>query len=168
MQRAERVDIVDQDDQVIGGATRQQMRASNLLHRSVAIICTNDAGEIYVHRRTETKDLFPGLYDRCVGGVVNAGESYAQAASRELAEELGIAGPSPQRLFHHHYEGPQTRSHTEVFQVLWNGPIVHQASEIAWGGYRTLRQLVKNHDGFVFVPDGEEIFVRYRAWLKTR
>jgi isopentenyldiphosphate isomerase len=161
----ELVDVVDEQDRVIGQVTRAQMRAQNLLHRNVAILCTNSSGEIYVHQRTLTKDLFPGLHDVFVGGVVSAGESYADAAKREIAEELGIEGPMPERLFHHRYEGQHTRSHSEVFRVAWDGPIRHQASEIAWGAYRTLAVLIENREGFKLVPDGAEIFGRYREWL---
>ena len=164
----ERVDVVDEDDRVLGQVTRSQLRAGNLLHRNVAILCLNRRGEIYVHRRTDTKDVFPGLYDMFVGGVVAAGETYAQAALREIEEELGIVGPTPERLFHHRYEGAQTRSHTEVFRVCWDGPIRHQPSEVAWGGYRAATQLAANTEGFSFVPDGREIFECYLARVAAR
>ena len=163
MKREEWVDIVDDGDRVVGRTTRAQMRRENLLHRNVAILCRDGGGRIYVHRRTATKDLFPSLYDMFTSGVVEAGETYAQAALRELAEELGISGVVPQALFHHRYEGDRTRSHTAVFRVEWNGPITHQASEVAWGGYRTRPELLSNSEQFEFVPDGAELFTRYVA-----
>ena len=162
----ELVDLVDESDRVIGQVPRSQMRSRNLLHRNVAVLCQNGAGAIYVQRRTDAKDLFPGQYDMFVGGVVSAGESYADAAKREIGEELGVVGPNPERLLHHRYEGALTRSHTEVFRVTWDGPIRHQATEVAWGGFRTLEQLVANQEGFAFVADGEEIFARYLRWLR--
>lgn len=162
----ELVDVVDEADVVVGRTTRADMRARNLLHRSVSILCKDSRGRIYVHRRTLTKDLFPGLYDMFVGGTVSAGERYEASAARELAEELGIVGPKPVRLFHHRYEGAATRAHIEVYEVVWDGPIVHQASEVSWGAYRTLEELVANPDGFSFVPDGQEIFARYLRQLR--
>jgi hypothetical protein len=45
--------------------------------------------------------------------------------------------------------------------VEWNGPITHQPTEVAWGGYRTLRELLSNSEQFAFVPDGAELFTRY-------
>ena len=155
------VDIVDEDDRVVGRTTRAQMRRGNLLHRNVAILCRDRSGRIYVHRRTATKDLFPNLYDMFTSGVVGAGESYAQAAVRELAEELGIRGVVPQALFHHRYEGDHTRAHTWVYRVEWTGPITQQPSEVAWGGYRTRTELLSNSERFAFVPDGSELFTRY-------
>jgi 8-oxo-dGTP pyrophosphatase MutT (NUDIX family) len=157
------VDIVDERDQVIGRATRAQMRRERLLHRVVAVLCFNSSGRIYIHRRTSTKDLFPDLYDMFVAGTVEAGESYERTAVRELEEEVGIRGAPLTRLFHHRYEGPDTRSHTEVYRVTWDGPIVHQPTEIAWGEFRTLGAILDNAEGFRFVPDGAELFARYVA-----
>lgn len=161
MKEDEWVDIVDESDRVVGRTTRAHMRRANLLHRNVAILCRDTAGRIYVHRRTATKDLFPSLYDMFTSGVVGAGETYAQAALRELSEELGIRGVVPQPLFQHRYEGAHTRSHTAVFRVEWSGPITHQPSEVAWGGYRTRAELLSNAERFAFVPDGAELFTRY-------
>jgi 8-oxo-dGTP pyrophosphatase MutT (NUDIX family) len=157
----ELVDWVDEDDRVIGQVTRARMRAENLLHRCIAVLCCDSSGRVYAHRRSDTKDVFPGLYDMFVGGVVGAGESYDAAAAREIGEELGIVGPIPVPLFRHRYEGPDSRSHTAVYRVSWDGPIVHQASEIAWGGYRRLDELARGPAGWSFVPDGLEIFQRF-------
>ena len=160
---AELVDIVDEADRVVGRTTRAQMRRDNLLHRVVAILCRNRDGKIYVHRRTATKDLFPNLYDMFTAGMVGAGESYDDAALRELEEELGIRGVTLHPLFRHRYEGDRTRSHTAVYSVEWNGPIAHQPSEIAWGAFRSHSELVANLEQFEFVPDGAELFTRYLA-----
>lgn len=157
----ELVDLVDENDQVIGQVTRARMRAENLLHRCIAVLCCDSAGRVYCHRRSDAKDVFPGLYDVFVGGVVASGESYEAAALREIGEELGIVGPTPRFLFHHRYEGPQSRSHTAVFRVTWDGPYVHQASEIAWGGFRSIEALAQGPSGWRFVPDGREIFERF-------
>jgi isopentenyldiphosphate isomerase len=167
MSSEELVDLVDEGDRVIGRVTRGEMRARNLLHRSVAVLCRDPQGRIYVHRRTDHKDVFPGLYDMFVGGVVTSGENYHATAVREIAEELGIVGPTPRALFRHRYEGLQSRTHTAVYSVEWDGPIVHQASEVAWGRYCALQEITANLEGWRFVPDGWEIFERYLQWAAT-
>jgi 8-oxo-dGTP pyrophosphatase MutT (NUDIX family) len=103
-----------------------------------------------------------------VAGTVGAGESYEDAAIRELEEELGITGVVLEPLFHHRYEGALTRSHTRVYRVEWNGPIVHQPSEIVWGEFRTPAELRANLEQFEFVPDGAELFTRYLAAYPDR
>jgi 8-oxo-dGTP pyrophosphatase MutT (NUDIX family) len=154
----EMVDLIDTRNRVIGWARRREIRGRNLLHRGVGIICRNSRNEIYLHRRTTTKDVFPGLYDMFVGGVVASGETFGDAALREIGEELGISGPVPRWLFDHLYIGPHNRSLVAVFEVLWDGDIVHQESEVAWGafvGEIELEQLIAT---LGFVPDGLEIY----------
>jgi isopentenyldiphosphate isomerase len=155
--------LVDEGDRVIGHAPRREMRARNLLHRGTAVAVRNSAGDIYVHRRTRTKDIFPGLYDMFVGGLVLYGEGYDDCARRELAEELGIAGPQPTLLFKQLYPGPQNRCWTAVYEVGWDGPIVHQDTEIEWGAFMSPAELERRLDEWPFVPDGNAIYRRYAA-----
>jgi isopentenyldiphosphate isomerase len=159
------VDLVDESNRVIGTAPRREVRARNLLHRGVGILCRNSRGEVYVHRRTATKDVFPGLHDMFVGGVVGSKESYDDAARREIREELGIEGPEPRRLFDHLYLGPLNRSWVAVYEVTWDGPIRHQETEVAWGAYMTLDELLGKLGEWEFVPDGLEIFAAYMEKL---
>jgi 8-oxo-dGTP pyrophosphatase MutT (NUDIX family) len=86
----ELVDVVDEDDRVVTTVTRGEMRRRRLLHRCTYVLLRNAAGEILVHRRTDTKDVFPGAYDVFSGGVCAAGESFDDCARREVAEEFGV------------------------------------------------------------------------------
>jgi isopentenyldiphosphate isomerase len=157
--------LVDEEDRVVGTASRRQIRAGNLLHRGVAVLCRNPAGEVYVHRRTDAKDVFPGMYDLMVGGMVTAGESYPAAARRELAEELGIEGPEPAFLFMHRYRGDRNNAWIWVGEVVWDGPIRHQEDEVAWGAYLSLAELASRLREWPFAPDHREAFERYLAGL---
>lgn len=155
------VDLVDENDEVIGRAPRQEVRGRNLLHRKVAAIVRNNRGEIYVHRRTETKDVFPGMYDMFVAGIVISGESYQGAIRRELKEELGIDGADPAFLFKSRYRDTDTNWWTCGYEVMWDGPIRHQEQEIAWGGFMSQVDLIARLDQWAFVPDGLQVFRRY-------
>ncbi|SUC39882.1 NUDIX hydrolase [Proteus mirabilis] len=86
------VDIVDEKNEVVAQATRQQMRAENLRHRATYIVVHDGMGKILAQRRTETKDFYPGWLDATAGGVVQQGENALESARREAEEELGIAG----------------------------------------------------------------------------
>src|SRR5438309_2212549 len=94
----EMVAILDEENRVIGSAPRSVMRRDNLRHSATGVLVRNPAGEIYVHRRTSTKDVYPGRYDFTAGGVVEAGEDPFHAVARELEEELGVAGVELTRL----------------------------------------------------------------------
>jgi isopentenyldiphosphate isomerase len=86
----ELIDVVDENDNVIGVATRARLRAEKLLHRGVFVIVLTSDGRIVVQQRSATKDLWPSRWDIGAGGVVSSGESYEVSAQRELREELGI------------------------------------------------------------------------------
>jgi isopentenyldiphosphate isomerase len=159
----EMVDLVDENDIVVGRAARQEVRTRNLLHREVAAIVRNPEGEIYIHRRTETKDVFPGMYDMFVAGVVTSDESYDAAIRRELEEELGVHGVDPTFLFKTRYRDPDINSWTCGYEVVWDGAIRHQADEIAWGQFIPEDELITKLDELPFVPDGLVIFRRYLA-----
>ena len=159
------MDVVDAQDRVVQCVTRARMRRDNLLHRSVSVLCQDSRGGIYVHRRTDTKDVWPGLYDMFAGGVVAAGEDYALAAAREAREELGIVGAELRFLFTHRFDGEHSRSLIHAYTVEFDGPIVHQPSEVAWGRFCSMQQIIENPEGWQFVPDGVELFARYRALI---
>src|SRR5262245_39916002 len=103
------VAIVDDHNTVVGAAPRHEMRAQRLPHRSTYILVFNSQGELYVQKRTLTKDVFPGYYDVAAGGVVLASESYEQGAMRELEEEMGIRSVPLNRLFDFYFEDEHTR-----------------------------------------------------------
>jgi len=162
------LDVVDENDRVIAQVPRSEVRAKNLLHRGVGILVFNSKGELYVHKRTETKDVFPGMYDMFVGGTVSAGESYEEAALRELREELGIEGVKLRALFTYRYEGPKNRCFTKIFEVCYDGPISHQREEVAWGRFFPVEEVLRLIRKWPFVPDGMEIFEEYLLKKKTK
>ncbi|MFN0027997.1 MAG: NUDIX hydrolase [Acidimicrobiales bacterium] len=120
----ELVDWVDEHDQVIGVVTRERMRREGLLHRAVYVVVFDAAGRVVVHQRAPWKDVWPGVWDVAFGGVLAAGEDYALAARRELAEEAGLTAVvltplgSPVR-----YRGHGVDLHGRVFWTRSGEPI---------------------------------------------
>lgn len=91
---------VDEHDRVIGSRRRGDLHRLGLRHRAVHILLFNQAEEVFLQKRSLSKDINPGLWDTSAAGHVDHGEDYDQCARRELAEELGIdAGASLQPLF---------------------------------------------------------------------
>src|SRR5947209_3224114 len=83
-------DVVDGDDCVIGHAPRSEVHARGLRHRAVHVLVFNESGELFVQKRVESKDTFPGCYDSSASGHLKSGEEYDACAVRELHEELGL------------------------------------------------------------------------------
>lgn len=159
----ELVDIVDEDDRVVATATRREVRRLALLHRCTYVLLRNAAGEILVHRRTDTKDIFPGAYDVFSGGVCAAGESYDECARREVAEEFGVVGSELRFLFRHRYRGPGGQAWGAVYERRWDGAVRPQESEVAWQAWVAPHELDRMLGELPFCPDSREIFERLRS-----
>ncbi|MFF4245066.1 NUDIX hydrolase [Streptomyces sp. NPDC001822] len=161
----ELLDIVDENDEVVGQATRGEATARGLRHRCVFIEARDGAGRLFVHRRTATKLVFPSHYDMFVGGVVGAGESYDAAALREAEEELGVSGlPRPTPLFRFLYEGDGHSWWSYVYEVRCELPVLPQREEVAWHTFLTDSELSERLSGWTWVPDGLETYHRLRAF----
>ncbi|MGD1018029.1 MAG: NUDIX domain-containing protein [Verrucomicrobiia bacterium] len=93
-------DVVDDRDQVVGTAARSDVHARKLRHRAVHVFLFNRKGELFVQKRSATKDSFPGCYDSSASGHLNSGEDYDTCAKRELEEELGLVLPAQRFLKH--------------------------------------------------------------------
>lgn len=59
-------------------------------HLVVHICFFNSKGEMLIQRRREDKDNWAGYWDVSVGGSALSGENSADAAQREVREELGV------------------------------------------------------------------------------
>jgi isopentenyldiphosphate isomerase len=149
----EMVEMVDQRGTMIGAVPRSLVHQHNLLHRGVGIFVTKEEPirllgrssiqqqpDLYVHRRTATKRIFPSLYDMFVGGVSTMMESPLETARREVGEELGL------RRAHQAMTGPvlqcmvctaYNRCVVDLFcyTTELDELIQWQAEEVSWGEF---------------------------------
>lgn len=136
----ELVDIVDESDSVIGTVIRKEMREKNLLHRCTYILVFSSNNEVLVTKRTNTKDVAPGLYEIGQGGVVAHGESYEENAERELLEEVGIKSKLSY-LFDFNFNSNKGRFIAKVFTCKYDGKIKLQKEEIESGFFISMEKL---------------------------
>lgn len=145
---AELVEVVDEMGQVTDIVTRAEIRAGRLRHRCTYVAVVTGERELVVHQRADWKDVYPGYWDVCFGGVVGVGEEWDVSARRELAEEAGVT------------DQPLT----------FLGPVVYDEPDGRVFG----RVYLAHFDGEITCPDGEVVAVdRVRladldAWLEHR
>jgi isopentenyldiphosphate isomerase len=129
----ELVDVLDDDGRVIGVATRAEVRARNLWHRTVFVAVLTPADEVVVHQRADWKDLWPSRWDLCFGGIVSAGESWAPAAARELAEEAGVevGADDLELLGETSFDEAEVRERCRIYRICRPGPFTPRDGEVA-------------------------------------
>jgi isopentenyldiphosphate isomerase len=151
----ERVDIVDEHDTVVEVTTRSRMRAERLRHRAVFLLVTTSEGRLLVHRRSDTKDLWPGWWDVAVGGVVTSGETYHDAARRELAEEIGVEDPDVELrpLGGGSYTDDDVALIGRCYGVTWDGPLHFADGEVAEARFVTYDEFQVLQHQHRFLPD---------------
>ncbi len=87
----EYLDLVDENDNVVGKKKRSEVYAEDLSNfRVVNAFVINSKREIWIPRRSADKRIYPLCLDMSMGGHVESGESYEDALGRELREELNI------------------------------------------------------------------------------
>lgn len=96
---SEKLYIVDEDDQIIGQDSRENIHTKGFLHREVGVWIYNDKAELLLQRRSPDKDIAPNKLDTSAGGHVGIRESYEEAAIKELKEETNITANLEELFF---------------------------------------------------------------------
>lgn len=85
----EMLEVVDENDNVIGFETRAKIHREGLLHREIHVWFLTPEGEIVFQHRAKDKDTYPDKLDATVGGHVESNMSYEDTAIKECKEETG-------------------------------------------------------------------------------
>jgi isopentenyldiphosphate isomerase len=124
------VEEIDRDGTVLRLVSRREMRTDRLRHRSVFVAVVSSRGELLVHRRSMSKDIWPGWWDIAVGGAVAPGESFDSAARRELSEEVGIDGLQIDFIGSGSYEDSDVKLMAHCYVCRSDGPFVFSDGEV--------------------------------------
>lgn len=164
------IQIVDKNNQPTGSATKQEAWKNGLIHRVVRISILNEAGQLLIQKRSKQKELFPGRWDNSAAGHVDAGETYEQAALRELSEELGLKGATLQKMGDYYVEVTDAwrimKRFTRAYKLVLNDPSPafelpeDEVESTEWMDISKVKELVANNPEQV--TDGlEQVISRY-------
>ncbi|NUS10782.1 MAG: NUDIX domain-containing protein [Streptomyces sp.] len=151
---------VDAQDQVLGVVSRRQAVREGWLHRVGVVVCRDGQGRFLVHRRAEQLSRYPGQYELGVGGAAGVGESYEQAAARELSEEMGVQAAVCLR-FRFLNRGGLSPHWLGVCDAVLAEVAARDPDEVAWYGWLTESELLGALRRWTFTPDSQAIFDRY-------
>jgi len=129
-------DIVNERDEIIGRLPRFQAHRDGHKHRAVHVLVFNARGDVFLQKRSMSKDTFPGAWDSSSSGHVDSGEQYDACAVRELREELGLVIQEPPRRLFKIDACPETdQEFVWVYRLDSEGPFTLHPEEIDSGGW---------------------------------
>jgi len=117
----ERFEVVDEEDRVIGEATRDEVHARGLMHRAVHVFVVNRRGELLLQRRSRLKDVHPRRWGSSVSGHLDRGEDYEAAARREMEEEMGIVEAKLEEVARIAPSEANGWEHLRLYLARWDG-----------------------------------------------
>lgn len=162
-------DIVDRSGRVIGQAPRSQCHGNpNLIHQSVHVLVFDRTGRLFLQKRSDGKDVQPGLWDTSVGGHLQPGETPEQGAYRELREELGVEGTRIEKAYQYFWESPIETELVRTFVTLHEGPFRLDPVELADGRFWEQGEILAALALGDFTPQFRHEFPRMQAWWQRK
>lgn len=153
----EMLEVVDREGTVVGLARRSELHGDpSLTHRVVHVLVFNNKGEILLQKRSLMKDVAPGKWDTSVGGHVNPGEDVLGAATREMAEELGISEVKLDFLYTHLFSDNTESELVSSYSCVYSGEINFDRDEITEVGFWDFERIRENLGKDIFSRHFEE------------
>jgi isopentenyldiphosphate isomerase len=160
-------DVVDEEDKIVGQASRSECHENGLIHRSVMFFVFDSQKRVLVSKRTRNKDFFPGYLSIVLGGHVQSGETYEEAVKREIEEEIRISA-KPYLISFFKKRIPEERENVKVFGVFTREELNLNEDELESGEFfefSELENMMENHD---FLPETEMLYSILFAYLSSR
>ncbi len=149
MEEIEYLDLVDENDNVIGKEDRNIIYENNMKNfRVINIMIMNSENKIIVPKRSDNRRLFPNCYDCSVGGHVSSGESYEEAAYRELEEELGIKNVKLEQIGYFKPSDIDTSCFSKMYKLVYDGDLNYDKDgiqEIFYMNKEEIRKLISEN-----------------------
>lgn len=155
--------IVDLDGNVIGSESREVCHGGSfLLHPVVHLHIFNSAGELYLQKRSMSKDIQPGKWDTSVGGHVDYGETIEEALHREVREELNVVDFNPVKAFSYPFRSSREYEMVHSYYTVYDGDIQVDPIEISDGRYWTIDDIETALGKGIFTPNFESEFLKLK------
>lgn len=165
----EYLDIVNENDEVIGRDTRANIHTQHLIHRGIHVFVLNSKHEILIQKRAADRDYYPSYYDASVGAQVKSGETYEQSARREMQEELGFQPKKLINICDYHSYSDRQRENRRLFTYIHNGIIKFDRKEvesIQWLSVNKIQAMIDKGEKFT---EGFKIsFQNYLHYLNNK
>ncbi len=165
---AERLTLVDENDQPITVGDRKLAWAQGYYTRNIRVVLRDENGRLLSQQRSMKKDSFPGMWTVAASGHVDEGETWDVAARREAQEEIGI---SPDLKLIGEFTFKHDESDKKIRQIIhvYEGTIDSATSfafepdevqDAKWFDLDELKELLKTSQD-IFTPSFAEIITMF-------
>lgn len=113
------VQIVDENDNVIGSGIAHEVHLKGQIHRIARVMIDDGNGRILLQKRAKTVNNWPEYWDNSAAGHVDTGEDYLDAAKREMEEEIGVIGYDPKEFGYYYSEEKYNNKHLRRFNKIY-------------------------------------------------
>ncbi len=162
----EKLDIVDEDDEVIGVKSREKAHTEGSRHRSVMFFVFNPEGKILMTKRSKDKRFYPGRWSIVLGGHVTSGFSYEEALEKEMKEEIGIV-PDYEMLGSFQKDLKEEKENVKLFRTEVEPEKVELSTkEFEKAQYMDPSDLEKELESKKFVPETEDVLKFLGEYLR--
>ncbi|MFV0328465.1 MAG: NUDIX hydrolase [Dysgonomonas sp.] len=154
--------LVDEDGNITGQASRSICHnGSKLLHPVIHLHIFNSQGELYLQKRSATKDVQPNKWDSSVAGHIDLNETPEVAALREASEELGLSGLSLHFITKYIIETDRERELSYCFYTIYDGDFIINKDELADGKFWSIDCIQEHLDKDIFTANFELDFKKF-------
>ena len=119
---------------------RDWAHTKEILHRSGIVFLTRSDGKVLLQHRSPKKKIFPDCFDSSCAFHVTFGESYEQAAARELTEEIGISAPLTYLGKFSHHDTPENQM-VAVFSCSSDQTLEVDENEVSRASFYTREEV---------------------------
>lgn len=150
----EMLPIVDEKGKVVGKAGREECHTPPLIrHPVIHLHVFNEAGELFLQKRSRHKKVEPGKWDIAVGGHIGYGEDIALSLEREAFEEIGIKEYEAELLHTYLWSTEVDEEFVYMYKTVYNGPFSLCETELEDGRFWSVDEIKKNVDSGIFTPN---------------
>ncbi len=158
-----KISLSNEKDEVIKGGNWKEAHSGKYFIQSVQVWLFDKKRRVFIQKR-ENLLVYPYYYDISVSGHVDFGETYEEAAHRELKEEVGI-DVELYPLIKIKYQIKKAKVFTMLFIGEYKGSVDKMKlnrEEVKSGEFISIKEL-KNRlrNGEKFMPSFKEFFKLY-------
>ena len=155
--------LVDEAGNIVGRATRRECHdGSKRLHPVVHLHIYNKDGDLFLQKRSLTKDIQPGKWDTAVGGHVDYGESIEEALRREAREELGIEGFEAELMARYVFESAIEKELVHTYRTVYEGSFTPDKEELDDARFWRIDEIESQLGKGIFTPNFEREYNRLK------